>query len=172
MNQQIVVSDAGPLLALAKLEALDLLARLYHVVNTSPIVFDETVTQGLALNAADASLLKESFDNGILAITAVQSSNALDEPIKIHGGERESIQLAIQLRASEFLIDDSRARKVAEQNFSTQRLSTVIRGLSASSISVFKTICYLKRKQSNCSNPSRSAATSGSVQNCAIGFCS
>jgi predicted nucleic acid-binding protein len=128
VNQQIVVSDAGPLLALAKLEALDLLARLYHVVNTSPIVFDETVTQGLALNAADASLLKESFDNGILAITAVQSSNALDEPIKIHGGERESIQLAIQLRATEYLVDDSRARRIAEQNFSVALPSAIVRG--------------------------------------------
>ncbi len=128
MNDQVVVSNAGPLLALAKLEALDLLARLYRVIYTSPIVFDETVTQGLALNAPDASLLKENFDRGVLAVTGLESPTALDEPIKIHDGERESIQLAIQLHASEFLIDDSRARKVAEQNFSSRKLQTVVRG--------------------------------------------
>ncbi len=128
MTDPIVVSNAGPLLALAKLRALDLLTRLHHIVYTSPIVFDETVTQGLALNAPDALFLQEYFARGALAVTALQSPTALDEPIKIHDGERESIQLAIQLRASEFLIDDSRARKIAEQNFSARKLRTVIRG--------------------------------------------
>lgn len=39
----IVVSDAGPLIALAKINALDLLSDLYGKVYTSQSVYDETV---------------------------------------------------------------------------------------------------------------------------------
>lgn len=127
MNK-IVVSDAGPLLALAKLDALELFAKLYTVVHTSPIVYDETVTEGLAQNAPDASILKEYFDRGILVARPVQSPPDLQEFLKIHVGERESIQLAIQLNADEFLVDDSRARQVAEKNLSAAGLNTIVRG--------------------------------------------
>ncbi|MBI5653514.1 MAG: DUF3368 domain-containing protein [Chloroflexi bacterium] len=128
MSNSIVVSDAGPLMALAKLNALDLLAKLYPVVYASPIVYDETVTQGFAQNASDAPLLENYFDHGFLVVKPIASPPTLQEPIKIQDGERESIQLAIQLDATEFLIDDSRARRVAEINFATAGLSIVARG--------------------------------------------
>lgn len=128
MSNRIVVADAGPLLALAKLDALDLLANLYGVVYTSPIGFKETVTEGLAQGAFDAPLLKEYFDRNILLINSVQSPPLLEEPFKIHMGERENIQLAIQLHASEFLVDDLHARKVAEQDFAAAKLPTIVRG--------------------------------------------
>lgn len=128
MIEHIVVSDAGPLIALGKLDAVYLLGVLYNIVYASPIVFDETVTAGLTQSATDASLIKGSFDQKILVAAVVQHPSKLREPLKIHEGERESIQLAIQLRASEFLVDDSRARQVAAQNFSVHKLPTVIRG--------------------------------------------
>lgn len=72
MSEQIVVTDAGPLLALAKLDALELLARLYGVVHTTPIVFDETVTEGMAQGASDASLLNRYFDRSVLIVRTTQ----------------------------------------------------------------------------------------------------
>ena len=128
MSNSIVVSDAGPLMALAKLNALDLLAKLYTVVYASPIVYREIVTEGLAQNAADAPLLENYFDRRILLIKPLQSAPTFSGAIKIQNGERESIQLAIHLPADEFLIDDSRARQVAEQNFLAHRLPTIVRG--------------------------------------------
>lgn len=128
MSEQIVVTDAGPLMALAKLDALELLARLYGVVHTTPIVFDETVAKGMAQGAPDASLLNRYFDRSVLIVKTTQSLPALQEPLKIQAGERASIQLAIRLRASEFLVDDLHARKVAEQNFAAAKLATTVRG--------------------------------------------
>lgn len=49
-----VVSDTGPLIALAKIEALHLLRDLYRQVVTGPTVYTEAVTAGMAMNAADA----------------------------------------------------------------------------------------------------------------------
>ena len=57
----IVVADTGPLLALAKIGALDLLKRLYGQVLTAPAVYDEAVTSGLAQGATDAPLLQAAY---------------------------------------------------------------------------------------------------------------
>jgi predicted nucleic acid-binding protein len=47
----IVLSNAGPLIALGKLNRLELLAALYHDVQITSVVYDEVVTQGLARGA-------------------------------------------------------------------------------------------------------------------------
>ncbi len=146
MSNPFVVSDAGPLLALAKLNALELLTKLYGVVYTSPIVHAETVAKGLAQDAPDASLLQEYFARGVLVVKTLDTSPTLREPIKIHAGERESIQLAIQLRAAQFLVDDSRARQVAEHKFSAIGLSTIVRGTLGIIYISFQT-SYLSRDQ-------------------------
>ncbi|MDH3600240.1 MAG: hypothetical protein OEU26_11440 [Candidatus Tectomicrobia bacterium] len=43
----IVLANAGPLIALGKLNRLDLLVDLYREVQTTPMVYDEVVTQGV-----------------------------------------------------------------------------------------------------------------------------
>ena len=49
-----VLSDAGPLIALGKLNHLSLLADLYGIVQIPRAVYDEVVIQGLAQGAPDA----------------------------------------------------------------------------------------------------------------------
>jgi predicted nucleic acid-binding protein len=44
----VVLCDAGPLMALGKLNRLDLLAGLFGQVQIPRAVYDEVVTQGLA----------------------------------------------------------------------------------------------------------------------------
>ena len=44
----IVLANASPLIALGKLNRLEVLADLYHNVQMTSIVYDEVVTQGLA----------------------------------------------------------------------------------------------------------------------------
>ena len=60
----IAVADTGPLLALAKVNALDLLTQLYRPVITTPTVFTEAVTAGLAQNAPDVYVLEAAFKSG------------------------------------------------------------------------------------------------------------
>lgn len=48
---RFVVTDAGPLLALAKIDCLALLFQLYGTVFTTPAVYDETVKMGLEIGA-------------------------------------------------------------------------------------------------------------------------
>lgn len=63
-----VVADAGPLIALAKVDRLQALTDLYPQVFTGPTVFTETVTASLALNAADATLLGQAYNEGKLNV--------------------------------------------------------------------------------------------------------
>jgi len=50
----VVLCNAGPLMALGKLNRLDLLAGLFGQVQITRAVYDEVVTQGLVRGAPDA----------------------------------------------------------------------------------------------------------------------
>ena len=123
----IVVADTGPLLALAKIGALDLLFDLYKQVITSPTVYSEAVTAGLAIGATDAKALAEAYQRGNLIIHTPTIS-ALPYSDLLHTGETESISLAIELQADWLLIDDLDARQNAQRNFTTVAVPTNIKG--------------------------------------------
>jgi predicted nucleic acid-binding protein len=106
----IVVSNASPLIGLAKLDHLELLHSLYNTVIIPPIVARE-ITTG---KGSDRERLRtfpwlsvEPVQN-TLALKALQSF--LDE------GEREVIVLAIEKNANLVLIDERLARIVALRN--------------------------------------------------------
>jgi predicted nucleic acid-binding protein len=126
----IVVTNAGPLMALAKLNALDLLANLYGKVYTSQSVYDETVTEGLAMGADDASELQSAYQRGLLEVASVdiRQSPTLNLPKLIHPGELDSILLALQLQADLLLIDDWDARQIAEANFRSLNAKANVKG--------------------------------------------
>jgi len=123
----IVIADTGPLLALAKIKALDLLKSLYQQVVTSPTVYTEAVTAGLAMGAEDAALLQEAYQSGLLTVRTPALA-VLPHSEFLHGGEEESIRLAIELKADWLLIDDLDARQTAQKNFSAAGISTEIKG--------------------------------------------
>jgi len=104
----IVVSDAGPLIALAKINALDLLANLYGKAYTFQSVYDETITEGLALGADNVPELRLAYQQALLEVASVDIRQAptLNLPKLIHPGELDSILLALQLQADLLLIDD------------------------------------------------------------------
>ena len=70
----IAVADAGPLMALAKINSLDLLSRLYSQVYLTPSVYAETVTAGYVVNAADAVLIEQATASGQLEVRAPTST--------------------------------------------------------------------------------------------------
>ena len=122
-----VVSDTGPLIALAKVEALHLLRGLYRQIVIGPTVYTEAVTAGMAMNAADASALQAAYQQGML-IVHTPSSVSTTRPDFLHAGEAESIQIAIELEAKWLLMDDLGARQIAQRNLTAAKLSTGIKG--------------------------------------------
>ncbi len=126
----IVVSNAGPLIALTKIHALNLPSELYGRIYTVESVYHEAVTEGLKLGAPDAFLIRQFYKQGILEIKPLEA-RPLPLPClpkKIHPAEYESIQLALQLKADLLLLDDWDARQVAEANFQALGAKTVIKG--------------------------------------------
>ena len=122
-----VVADTGPLIALAKVDALNLLRDLYQQVVTGPTVYTEAVTAGMAMNAADAAALQTAYEQDLLVVQA-PSSVPLPHPDFLHAGEAESIRLAIELEAEWLLVDDLGARRIAERNLSVANPATGTKG--------------------------------------------
>jgi predicted nucleic acid-binding protein len=111
-----VVSDAGPLLALAKVDGLRALFRLFPQILIPPAVHEETVVAGQRLGAPDAALLEACCNDRRLDLAA-SSSPSFPLLQGLGRGEEESIRLAIERRAEWLLIDDYDARQAALASF-------------------------------------------------------
>jgi uncharacterized protein len=123
----IAVSDTGPLIALAKVNALDVLNLIYERIVVPPVVFTEAVTAGFALSAPDALLLNDAFISGKLQVqTPAPSSLPVITPL--HPGESESIRLAIELNCDWLIVDDMGARQGALANFAASGVTTSVKG--------------------------------------------
>jgi predicted nucleic acid-binding protein len=123
----IVVADAGPLIALAKIEGLGVLFDLYPQLLITPAVHQEVITAGLALNAPDAKPLQDEYQTGRIEMRAPTLAE-LPIAAQLGAGEAESIRLAIELHADWLLADDLDARRAAEQSFEAAKLSTMVQG--------------------------------------------
>jgi predicted nucleic acid-binding protein len=123
----IVVADAGPLIALAKIDGLGALFDLYSSLLISPTVYAEAITAGLALGANDAVRLQAAYEAGRIEVRAPALAG-LPLPALLGAGEADSIRLAIDLAADWLLVDDLDARRAAQQNFEAADVSTAIQG--------------------------------------------
>jgi uncharacterized protein len=122
-----VVSDTGPILALAKTGGLSALFGLFPAVLTAPAVYEEAVTEGLRLGAPDALLLQEHYQSGSLTVRK-PAGTSLPRPALLGCGEEESILLAIELKASWLLVDDLDARRAALANFEAAGVHVQVKG--------------------------------------------
>ncbi|ETX06674.1 DUF3368 domain-containing protein [Candidatus Entotheonella palauensis] len=120
----IVLSNAGPLIALGQLNRLELLADLYHNVQITPMVYDEVVTQGLAHGASDALTVRLFWQRYGWPVVEVASAvlDAYIPPVILDPGELELLSLAQTLAAPLVLLDDEVARTEA------RRLKLQVRG--------------------------------------------
>ena len=119
-----VLCNAGPLIALGKLNRLELLAELYGQVQIPRAVYDEAVTQGLALGAPDARTIRLFWltkDWPIVKVTAATLA-AYKPPVTLDPGETEVLALARTLPDALVLLDDETARAEA------RRLKLRVRG--------------------------------------------
>jgi predicted nucleic acid-binding protein len=112
------VSNASPLIYLAKIGGLSLLQQLFTQVQIPSEVKIEVVDRGKAERYSDAYVIEEALDEGWLREHRLTRGNlrkakALVEMTGLDLGEAQVIILAKQKEEREVLIDQSSVRKVA-----------------------------------------------------------
>ena len=107
----IVVADATPLIALAKINKLDILADLFDRVILPQSVYDEVVTQA-ADKAGSADIKKADFFD---IRSASDQSKVRYLLATLDAGESEALVLAEELAADLVLLDEKKARGIAEK---------------------------------------------------------
>jgi predicted nucleic acid-binding protein len=119
-----VLCNAGPLIALGKLNRLELLAELYGLVRIPRAVYDEAVTQGLALGMPDAHTIRLFWRVKGWPIIQVAADTLVvyKPPVILDPGETEVLALAQTLSDTLVLLDDETARTEA------RRLKLPVRG--------------------------------------------
>jgi len=119
-----VLCDAGPLIAISKLNRLEILAELYDKILVPRPVYDEVVTSGLAIGASDAKSVRLFLQNQKWPIVDISSDtlNSYTPSVIIGAGEIAVLALARTLRCPLVLIDDEVARGEA------RRLGLAVRG--------------------------------------------
>jgi uncharacterized protein len=120
----IVLCNAGPLIALGKLNRLELLVDLYGEVQITGCVYDEVVTRGMARGAPEALMVRLFWQRQGWPVVDVQSDviSAYTPSATLDPGEIEVIALARTLVDPLVLLDDEIARTEA------RRLNLRVRG--------------------------------------------
>ena len=109
----MIVADAGPLIALARIQCLSLLQQLYGEVLIPAAVQRELQ---LGTQRPGAQALTQAIDAGWLRVQTVGDTpelTALSQPLD--AGEAEAVLLAEQATCQFLLIDDWQGRTVAKQ---------------------------------------------------------
>jgi hypothetical protein len=107
-----IVSNATPLIYLAKTDNLNLLKAIANQVYIPEAVFQEVVIEGKRLGEKDAYRVEKCINQGWLRVKEVKNLLSFDFPL--HYGELEVISLAGQEGIKKVLIDDAKARSLAD----------------------------------------------------------
>jgi predicted nucleic acid-binding protein len=119
MTKNTIVGDSSPLIALAIIGQLELLAKMYQRVVIPEKVWEEVTIHGASLPGAQAISQPDW-------LIIQKPSSELIKPLSIllDPGEAEAIALAMSLPDSTVLLDDAQARRVAER-FGINRIGTL-----------------------------------------------
>ena len=104
-SNRLVVADAGPLIALARLELLGLPARLFQVAVTAPVLAECEAKP----DRGEGQAIREAIEEGSLRLVEVP---AVDHAWGIDAGESSAIAFALEMRGG-VLMDDKAGRVVA-----------------------------------------------------------
>ncbi len=114
-----MISNASPLITIAKLGILKELLVLYKNIEITEEVYSETIIKGLEKNKPDAILLNALKQEGKIKIISLDKkhtniSKKIEKNYKIDKGESETIALALQLKQNSLIMDESLGRKVSK----------------------------------------------------------
>lgn len=94
---------------------LDLIRVLFKEIHIPEAVKTETVDRGKAEGFTDAIAIEKAISSGWIKVDKTKpNAEKLAEEAKIGKGEAEAILLAKQMNTIKLLVDDARARKVAQ----------------------------------------------------------
>jgi len=103
----LVIADAGPIIALANIQQLQLLKSLFTEVTLPNAVWLETQVK----DKEDSHLIREAKENGWLRVVSVDITQHF--PRSLHDGENEALQLACNEHDTLLILDDQLARREA-----------------------------------------------------------
>ena len=106
----IIVSNATPLIYLAKIGRLDLLRKVFGEAFIPEEVKVEAVDRGKELRERDAYIIEKAINDGWLKVSKTQ---IIKIPIKLEPGEVAALSLAKNLGINEVLMDEVSARTAA-----------------------------------------------------------
>ena len=109
----IVVSDTTPIIALMKIEQLDLLEKLFKRVKIPVAVYQELTTNQKFKQ--EAEMIKNKTFIDIARVEDIKSVSILQRATGLDKGESEAIVLAEEIKADLLLIDERKGRLVAKQ---------------------------------------------------------
>ncbi len=116
MNKGLVISDSGPIFSLAIINKLEILDNLFDEVYIPNAVWEE-LTRDETTNHYQK--IVAYFDGKVKEISSFNELTFV-----MDYGESESVILYKELNADFLLIDDKKARKIAE-NFEIQCIGTI-----------------------------------------------
>ncbi|GAB6094709.1 hypothetical protein JCM14469_09610 [Desulfatiferula olefinivorans] len=110
MREPVAIPDSGPLIALARINQLELLPHLFSKVIVPTYVWTEVTVKGKGMPGAYEVSQVSWFD-------FQKPDPLLVEPLNIlvDTGEAEAIALAQTIRDCTILLDDSHARRIAKR---------------------------------------------------------
>lgn len=111
----IVITNSGPLIALAKLGMLNLLSQLYGKVDMPEEVYDEVVLRGREQGYFDSLPVKLAIQREQLIVKKVKKLKDEIAKLPLHIGEKQVLSLALENKADLVLLDDMLARNEAQE---------------------------------------------------------
>jgi predicted nucleic acid-binding protein len=112
MSAPLLAADSGPLIALARLDLLNIPARLFSELLVTSTVWNEVTREP---RPGDEAALRAAFDEGLVTVVAdpVQIPAALAQA-RLDDGERSALALALE-REAVVLVDERRGRACAAE---------------------------------------------------------
>ena len=106
-----IVSNATPLIYLAKIKKYSLLKSLFDKIIISQEVKIEIVDEGKKLKQQDALLIEREIEDGFIEVMKVEK--LLETSLELDLGELSTLSLAKKLKIDEVLIDETLGRYAA-----------------------------------------------------------
>jgi predicted nucleic acid-binding protein len=106
-----IVADSSALILLAKCSLLKIVCDLYDVIVPNAVGL-EVASEDLVKKYPDAALISELISKGTIRFQN-SSANLPSPPLSLHKGEKDALQLAIEMEGSLLATDDGKAVKAA-----------------------------------------------------------
>ena len=111
--RSVVIADAGPLIALSRIDALDLLRGLFGQVLVTEEVRDEALP---AANYPGKALIAQAFEAGWLVCPGPFETSWQPTNPGLDAGERSTIAAALKMPGCLLIIDDRAGRAEAKSH--------------------------------------------------------